>query len=471
MKTEPRDTSFSKPASTLESLATLALSVRYEELPAAVVSKTKALLLDTLGCAYGGLASDVVRATRAVADECGGAPHASLFGGGRSSMPLATFVNGSALRYLDSNDYYFARDPAHPSGNVAVALAVGEYKRCSGRELIAALVAAYEVHLRLCDFAGEPSLWKRGWHHGTNVAFSSSALASRLLGADALHTAHAMAIAGSHQNTLAQLQSGAVSMIKATAEAWVAKAGVEAALLAGQGVTGPLPLFEGQNGWAITVAGGVDLAALTAPLEGHYRLSDVSIKPYPVVATAVAPVSAAIEVHRAGLPPLTQIDKLIVKLPAFALATPSAAAERRYPTHIESAQHSFYYCVAIALIDGACGDAQFTPEKLASQSVRELLAKVELREEPSFSAQWPQTAGGGIELQLRDGSVRRYDSAYPLGHPRCPLGDDELAAKFYEHADGALTRPCAEKLRAAVDQLEACPDLREFAALFGGEAP
>ena len=192
-------------------------------------------------------------------------------------------------------------------------------------------------------------------------------------------TAHAMAIAGSHQNTLAQLQSGAISMIKGTAEGWVAKAGVEAALLAHHGVTGPLELMEGAAGWAEIVAGAVDFAALCAPLEGRYRLLETSIKPYPAVATATAPIRAAIELHRAGLPALDEIARIVVRLPAFALGTPSAHAGRRYPAQIESAQHSFYYCTAIALLDGACGEAQFTPAKLASPAVQALLAKVELR--------------------------------------------------------------------------------------------
>ena len=205
----------------------------------------------------------------------------------------------------------------------------------------------------LCDFAGEPSLWRRGWHHGTNAQFSSAALAARLAGDDPLRTAHAMAIAASHQNTLAQLQSGAVSMIKGTAEGWVAKAGVEAALLAHHGVTGPLALMEGAAGWAACVAGAVDFDALCAPLNGRYRLLETSIKPYPAVATAVAPIRAAIELHRAGLPPLGEIERIVVRLPAFALGTPSAHAGWRYPEHIESAQHSFYDCPVIALLDGA----------------------------------------------------------------------------------------------------------------------
>jgi 2-methylcitrate dehydratase len=452
----------------LEALAALAHSVRIDELPAEVVSAVKVRMLDTLGCAYGALDSDVGRAVRRMAADCGGTAQSTLIGTAeKTSAPLATLVNGSLLRYLDCNDYYFSRDPAHPSGNIAVALAVGEREHRGGGDLIAALVAAYEIHLRLCDFAGEPSLWKRGWHHGTNAQFSSAAIAARLSGDDPMQTAHAMAIAASHQNTLAQLQSGAVSMIKATAEGWVAKAGVEAALLAHHGVTGPLAVMEGAAGWASCVAGKVDFDALCAPLNGRYRLLETSIKPYPAVATATATIRAAIELHRAGLPPLEQINRVVVRLPAFALATPSAHAERRYPSHIESAQHSFYYCTVIALLDGVCGEAQFSAVKLTSPQLRDLLSKVELQEDAEFTALWPHSAGGAVELHLRDGAARSHRCPHPPGSPRFALTDEELATKFHEYADPVLGAKKALELRQAVGDLETCADLREFTRLLG----
>jgi 2-methylcitrate dehydratase len=336
-----------------------------------------------------------------------------------------------------------------------------------GKELIAALVAAYELHLRLADHAGEPSLWGRGWHHGTNAQFSSAALAARLAGLDAERTAHAMAIAGSHQNTLAQLQSGAISMIKATAEAWVAKAGVEAAMLAGQGMTGPLALIEGPNGWAGTVAGGVDIDALVEPPGDRYRMLETSIKPYPVVATAMAPVRAAISLHREGLPPADAIERIVVRLPSFALRTPSAHPDRRYPAGVESAQHSFYYCVAAALRDGACGDAQFQPGALTDPALRELLAKVVLQEDAGLDERWPQAAGGGVALLLRDGGVREHLFPYPPGHPRQPLADEELAGKFFGHAEPVLGCKRAAALRDAVMRLDEYDDVRVFTPLLG----
>lgn len=438
-------------------------SVRFEHLPRTVVQYAKALILDTLGCAFGGHAASASMAVRAVARELGGAPHCTVLGThDRTSMPLATLANGTMLRYLDSNDYYFSRDPAHPSGNLAVALAVGEKQHCSGKELITALVAAYEVHLRLCDFAGEPSLWRRGWHLGTNAQFSSAALAARLLQAEPTVTAHAMAICGSHHNTLAQLQSGEISMIKATAEAWIAKGGVEAALLAAQGVTGPLTLVEGKAGWADTVAGAIDLRGLLAPIDGTFRLMQVCIKPYPAVATATAPIRAALDLHEACRGRLDEIDEIVVRLPAFALSTPSADPGRRYPARRESADHSFYYCVAIALLEGQCGEAQFEEHKLALPALRALLAKIDLVEDGALNANWPYAAGGAVAVKMRDGTTLERRQEYPPGHPRNPLDEAAMMEKFHAYADPVLSRGGAMRLRSVVESLEESEDIGEL---------
>lgn len=448
----------------LVQLASQVHAVRYDDLPPATVRHAKALVLDTLACTLGGFRSAPAAAVRALAAESGGAPHATVLGTAqRTTMPLATLANGTMLRYLDANDYCFARDPAHPSGNLAAGLAVGERLQRDGRSFIAAMAGAYEVHLRFAGCAGTPTLWGRGWHHGTNAQFSAAAMAARLLQNDPQVTAHAMAISGSHHNTLAQLQAGEISMIKATAEAWVAKGGVEAALLAGHGVTGPLMLLEGRNGWGETVAGKLDVDALLAPFGERWRLDDTCIKPYPAVATATAPIRAALDLSPACRSRLDDVARIVVQLPAFALGTPSAHAERRYPARRESADHSFYYCVAVALLHGACGEAQFDAQTLHSPVLRALLARVELAEDAEFSALWPHTAGGGVVVHMKDGTRLESRHPYPPGHPRNPLTAAELLAKFDDYAHGLLSGTAVRKVAALVESLDEMPDVGELA--------
>lgn len=433
-------------------------------LDAALLGQAKALVLDSLGCLLGGLASEPARAVRAAAAAMGGAAQASAPGLGHTSLPLAVLCNGTALRFLDANDYLFGRDPAHPSGVLPVALACAEARGLGGRALLEALVAAYEVHLRLAVHAGAPNLWGRGFHHSTNLGFAAAACAARLLGLDARQALHALAIAGTHAVTLAQLQSGGIASIKASAEAYTAKTGLEAALLAQHGITGPAAILEGPFGWVKAVAGGAALEAITAPFGAPWLLSEVCIKPYAAVATAMAPVQAALDlVALDGMRP-EEVEAVLVKLPQFPLGTPSAAPDRRFPATRESADHSFYYCVCIALLEGACGEAQFDMAKLGDARLRRLLERTELAEDAALTGNWP-AAGGAVQVRLADGRVLERRHEWPPGHPRNPLPRAVLEAKFHDYADPVLGRARADALAAAVWSLEDCADVRDLTAL------
>ena len=445
----------------LEKLAQLASAIDYDQLPKELVARAKDLLIDTVACAYGAFNSPLKEALAELVHSMGGNPQATLIGvGGSTSAPLATLFNGSLIRYLDCNDYYFGKDPGHPSGNFAVGLAVGQRERVSGQEFIAAMVMAYEIQLRLCDCAGDPSLWKRGWHHSTNAAFSSAALAARLSKMSATQMAHAMAIAASHQNTLAQLQNGGVANMKATAEAWVAKAGVEAALMAKAGITGPLDLLEGSAGWIRAVAGECQLEKLLSPVE-HYLMLDSNLKPYPAVATTMSSIACAIALHQATQINFADIEKITIRLPSFVLGTPAAGEDRRYPKSLEAAQHSLYYCVVVAMLDGACHEAQFTNEKLRLAMIEQLLAKVQLLEDKVLTRGWP-AAGGGVDITMIGGQSFTKTITHPPGHPRNPLSEAQLLEKFSAYVAPVLGKDRAEKLYQQLKTIEDCDNLNQL---------
>jgi len=445
----------------LERLAQLSCAIDYDRLPKELVSRAKDLLIDALACAYGAWHSPIREGLEKLVQSVGGNPQANLIGvGTATSAPLATLFNGSLIRYLDCNDYYFGIDPAHPSGNFAVGLAVGQREQVSGKDFIAAMVMAYEIQLRLCDFAGAPSLWKRGWHHSTNAAFSSAALAAKLSKMNASQMAHAMAIAATHQNTLAQLQTGGVANMKATAEAWVAKAGVEAALMVQAGVTGPLDLLEGSAGWVESVAGGCQLDKLLSPLE-RYLMLDSNLKPYPAVATTMSSIACAIKLHPEMQMQLEGIEKITIRLPSFVLGTPAAGSDRRYPKSLEAAQHSLYYCVVVALLDGACNEVQFTADNLHSPIIEQLLAKVELSEDPSLTQGWP-IAGGGVDILLRSGKLLAKTITHPPGHPRNPLSEMQLLEKFNAYVLPVLGVERAAKLYQKLKTIENCDNLMQL---------
>ena len=450
-----------------DGLAALVHSVRFEDLPREVVRETKWLILDTLACALGGVHGRPSRIVGQMVRELGGGAESSLIGGGRSSCALATLYNGTLLRYLDQNDYYFGLDSAHPSGNLAAGLAVAQRASRSGAELIAALVAAYEVHLRLCDVVAAPGISARGWHPATNAQFSSAALAARLLSDDLMVTANAISLAGSQNNTLAQMQRGDLPMSKAVAEAMIAKGGVEAALLAAAGLTGPAEIFEGVAGWAKAVAGGVDFDALIAPLGQRFRLMETCMKPYSAVAGAMAPIQAAIDLRLLdGVEP-ADITSVRVLLPAVS-ARKAADPKKLAPKDKETADHSVHYCVAVGLLDAACGEAQFSAARIASTDIAAMIGRMNVVEDAELTALWP-AAGGAVAVALRDGRVIERRHRQPPGHPANRIDDAALARKFHDMADGVLTRAQAEAAMAEVDALDrAANPERLMAALAGG---
>jgi len=454
-----------------DQLAELVVAVRFDRLPADVVKEAKRLMLDTLACAFGALGGEPVEAVRATAHELGGAPQATAIGERtRTSCALATLVNGTLFRYQDANDYYFGRDPSHASGNLAPVLAVAEHMHRSGADALAAFVAAYEVQLRLCDFAGTPSLWDRGWHHATNMQFASAAAAARLLGLSPAQVANAISIAGTQNNTLTESMRGRMCSMKASIEANTGKVGVEAALLAKNGLTGPEGIFEGDFGWTRVVAGEVDYAKLTAPLGDHYKIMDTCMKPYSAHALSQGLIEATrcLREENAFDPDDIESIKGFLAEPVF--RQPSMdKAKLVIPENRETADHSPSYLMAVALLEKACGPEQFRPELLQSPQVRKLIGQITLGPDPRLDSLYPASMGGGIEVRLRDGRRLEKFVIHPPGHPRNRLSDQEVEMKFIRYAaQSSLDAGDIDALIESVWNFDRIDDVGRFMAVLQG---
>lgn len=247
-------------------------------------------------------------------------------------------------------------------------------------------------------------------------------------------------------------------MMKATAEAMIAKGGVEAALLAVNGLTAPAEIFEGKSGWARNVAGGMDVDALVAPIE-RYRILDACIKPYAAVASAQAAIQAAIDIRNAHALILDDIDRISVGLASYALNTPSFDPEKLNPQNKETADHSFHYCVAVGLLDGDCSEAQFTDAKLKSPELRALMRRIELVADEQFTSAWPRAAGGAVRITMKDGSMYERRHASAPGHPDSPLTDEAVERKFIDLSAHAVSERRAREIIEVVRCIETAPDV------------
>ena len=229
-----------------DTLARYVTSLRYQDLSPRAVREAKRHLIDSLGCAMGGHGSEPAVIARRLAPEWNGASSARLLGVGRPTTPeAAAFANSVMIRFLDANDTYIARGSGHPSDMLGALVAAAECQRASGKDLLLAIVAGYEVFGALAD---QISLRDRGWDQGVFVAPAAAAGAGLLLGLSATQMAEAIAIAATANVATRQTRAGELSMWKGCATAAATKAGLFAAQLAREGMTGPTAAFEGRHG-------------------------------------------------------------------------------------------------------------------------------------------------------------------------------------------------------------------------------
>lgn len=454
----------------VERMGQYVAGLEFEDLDDKVVDYAKRILLDTLACAYGGLDNEPARMVLNTVGELSGKGQATLFGiGGKATAPLAATANGVAIRYQDYNDVYIGSGwTGHPSDCIATILAVADWKKCSGRGLITALVAAYEVHMRFSDLPVPKLLWHRGWHHSAMCAYSGAAGVSRLLGLNAAQTANALALSGARSNTFAEIRRGDIPMDKALSAPIVASQSIFYALLAAQGFTGSRTLLEGDYGFRHAVAGGADVEPLV-PEKGDFRLLKVALKPYPVEGMTPAMIEAAIKIKNDYAVRPEEIEAIRILSFEETLIKPSWDPSKLAPTTKETADHSFYYCVAVALMAGECTAKQFTDEWLRNPIVKALIAKTKLEEKPELTRVFRQENArpAAVEVKTSRG-VFYHEVRYPHGDPRNPMTWADVSKKFATQAGPVLGSELTREVMERTRSLEEEPNIGAFAEMLGG---
>jgi 2-methylcitrate dehydratase len=446
-----------------QTLAERAQGVEFEQLAPEVVHEVRRRLLDSIGCALGAWNSRPARVTRAIAQAVPVTDGASLLGSGHRTTPdLAAFSNGALVRYLDFNDTYLSKEPAHPSDNIPAALAVGQVCRAGGRQIIVAIVLGYELQCRLCDAA---SLRAHGWDHVVYGAFSTALLASKLYRLSPEQTLHALGLAGVCNFATRQTRTGQISDWKACAFSNAARNGVFAAQLARQGLTGPPGIFEGARGLFKMVTGPFDLKWSAGPED--WMIRKTYIKYWPAEYHSQSAIDAALQL-RPQLGDCRRIESIRIESFEAAVSIIGSEPEKWRPTSRETADHSLGYCVAVALLDGAVTHASFDERRIWDPEVLALLDKIRIVETDECNAGYPDGIPNNLIVRMRDGREFVKLVKYPRGHACNPMTDDEVVAKFRQQAAGVVDDAAAQRiidLSMSLDKLPDVTPLLEFETL------
>lgn len=446
-------------------LAEYAHGLQFTDLPDEVVHEVKRRLIDSIGCAIGAFNSGPAKIARKIAGTIKGG--AAVLGANIKTTPdLAAFANGVAIRYLDYNDTYLSKEPAHPSDNISACLAVAEAENKTGRDLITAIAIAYEVQCRLCDAA---SLRQRGWDHVTYGAFSSTLAAAKLMGLSIEKTVHALGLAGVANIALRQTRVGELSMWKGCAFANTARNAVFAANLARNGMTGPAPIFEGEKGFMKQVSGHFELKGLGNGKRVSFKILDTYIKFYPAEYHSQSAIEAAIELRKEiagqGFSPADDIKSIEIRTFDAAYEIIGSGPEKWHPKTRETADHSLPYCAAVALMDGGVGLNQFSENRINDSKLHKLIQRVKVIRDKGLTNQYPEAMPNLIKITMRDGRKFSNKVKYPKGHPKKPMTDGEVEEKFRILVKGSMS---GEDIDNLFDVLWGLENLKNVNKLFSG---
>ncbi|HVP12765.1 MAG TPA: MmgE/PrpD family protein [Phycisphaerae bacterium] len=445
-----------------EKLARWTYRLKYSDLTRQAVHEAKRRFIDSLGTALGAYHSRPATIARQVASAVPRRDGAIIVGTKHRTTPdLATFANGTHVRYLDYNDTYLSKEPAHPSDNIPAALAVAQAAGRSGKDLILGTVIAYEIQCRLCDAA---SLRSHGWDHVVYGAFSAGLAAAKLWGLTPEQMVHTQGLAGVCNIATRQTRTGQLSMWKACAFSNAARNAVFAANLARQGFTGPHEIFEGPKGVFSMLTGGPFDLELGSKSNG-YMINRTYIKFWPAEYHAQSAIDAALQIRGEFLEggySWRDINRLEIESFEAAVSIIGSEPEKWRPTSRETADHSMGYMTAAALIDGDVTLTTFEPRRFKDRKYLDLLDRTTIVEAADLNTGYPEGIPNRVKVHMKDGRLYERTVTYPGGHAGNPMTDEQVEHKFHILTDDLITAKTQDRLLSELWSLEKAKTVRNI---------
>ena len=451
----------SEPITVARRLAAFSHGFSLEAAPGEVVEGAQRVLLDSLGCALGALGCDAARILEEMIQDIGGNSEATVFGSGlRTNVLNALMVNSALVRYLDYNDVYVVLTPhgegagAHPSDAIAMVLALAERQRTSGREVLEAIVLAYQLYGGLAHYELAP-LGVQGWTMEGKATLVTPLIAGKLLGLREDQMEQAVGISGTQAPPLGILdvEGEEYGMAKNIRFGRTAHQGVIAAYLARRGFTGTRRVIEGRFGWnEVVMKNAFDLESMELdPAAIGYVVSGVWIKDFTAEGTQLGHLNATYElITKHDIRP-EDIERVDIRATTRTLRH-CGGPEKRDPQTKEIADHSVYYTTAALIMNRALGPAQYAPEMLVDGEIRAFMDRVSIEADPELD---PFIMAGVSTITLRSGQAFTARVDYPRGHPRHPMTYDDVVEKFMTLATPVVGETQARQIERAVRDLPA----------------
>ena len=444
-------------------LAKFAAELDEANVPDHVRARAIDLLVDQIGVQIGCSDLPWARKVRDLYLKPGSAHEATIIRyGDRASLHDAIFINstfGHSFEYDDGNPQFLG----HPGGElVPTLLAIAEANRFSGRQFLSAFIAGYELRGRI-GWALFPDFIRRGGpQHSTACGpFGAAAAVAKLLGLDAEGIHNALGIAGAFSGGLMQYDHGGGS-VKRIYNAVAATSGLQAAMLAKSGITGPEGIIEGANG--ILKIYGLEYRPerLLAEIGTKWMFETVYFKPYCVVGI----IASGIDGMRQSIAALQLNAANLARVEVGYPTGFHAHAAITEPRDLLSMQFSTSYSLALTLLKGGNTPREYTEAALADPQIREVASKISVVEEAELTKTYPNRMFARVKAHTTDGRVHEELVLDAKGSPAVPLTSTEVDDKFRSQVKDVLGDDACEKLLSALRNIRALDDLSLLPPLF-----
>jgi 2-methylcitrate dehydratase len=445
-------------------IAKFALSRTYKDLHPEIRDQLKKHLLD----AVGSLLHCVNKPTlRKLANQI-----KKLSDGGRCLVPsigkiptdrAAQFYT-ALIRYPDFMDNFLGKEATcHPSDNIGPLLAAAQMEDASGEEFLLAMAIGYEVECRLIE---EVPVMIKGFDHTLLLSYAITAELCRMLQLSVDQTANALSIAGCSLNPLVSCRASYTREWKGLQSSFVAFNCMNIVLLAKEGMTGPVQLFEGSKGFEKEFGMKLDY-------DWDNDLFDLIpkcvLKGYNSEVHTQSLVEATLELKRKHSINPENIEKIDIStfLTAFHIVGGGEYGDRTTVFSKEQADHSLPYVIAAALLDEELYPAQFVPERINKPDVQQLLKKVEVHTKfpmhkpvklagvlDPYTKVYPDKLMGEVKIILKDGKEYTLEKEDYYGFHTRPLSWTDVKKKFRKLTQNVLDKEDQKQIIEVIENFQ-----------------